>query len=40
VILVFLPLIPHTKHLHLALSPITVFFKRERIRERPAAGGR
>jgi Fe-S oxidoreductase len=27
-ILAFLPLIPHTKHLHLALSPITVFLKR------------
>ena len=28
-ILVFLPLIPHTKHLHLALSPATVFLKRD-----------
>ncbi len=27
-ILVFLPLIPHTKHLHLVLSPATVFLKR------------
>jgi Fe-S oxidoreductase len=27
-ILVFLPLIPHTKHLHLVLSPLTVFLKR------------
>lgn len=27
-LLVFLPLIPHTKHLHLALSPFTVFLKR------------
>lgn len=27
-ILLFLPLIPHTKHLHLALSPITVFLSR------------
>ena len=26
---VFLPLIPHTKHLHLALSPATVFLKRD-----------
>lgn len=26
---VFLPLIPRTKHLHLALSPITVFLKRQ-----------
>ena len=25
---VFLPLIPHTKHLHLALSPLTVFLER------------
>lgn len=28
-ILVFLPLVPHTKHLHLILSPAAVFFKRE-----------
>lgn len=27
-LLVFLPLIPHTKHFHLALSPVTVFLKR------------
>jgi Fe-S oxidoreductase len=27
-LLTFLPLIPHTKHLHLALSPITVFLRR------------
>jgi len=27
-LLVFLPLIPHTKHLHLVLSPVTVFLKR------------
>jgi Fe-S oxidoreductase len=27
-LLVFLPLIPHTKHLHLALSPVTVFLQR------------
>jgi Fe-S oxidoreductase len=26
---VFLPLIPHTKHLHLALSPVTVFLRRD-----------
>jgi Fe-S oxidoreductase len=25
----FLPLIPHTKHLHLVLSPITIFLKRD-----------
>lgn len=28
-ILLFLPLIPHTKHLHLVLSPVTVFLKRD-----------
>jgi len=28
-LLVFLPLIPHTKHLHLVLSPFTIFLKRE-----------
>ena len=28
-LLSFLPLIPHTKHLHLALSPLTVFLKRQ-----------
>lgn len=28
-ILIFLPLIPHTKHLHLVLSPVTVFLKRD-----------
>ena len=28
-LLIFLPLIPHTKHLHLALSPATVFLKRD-----------
>ena len=27
-ILIFLPLIPHTKHLHLVLSPLTVFLSR------------
>jgi Fe-S oxidoreductase len=27
-LLIFLPLIPHTKHLHLVLSPVTVFLKR------------
>lgn len=27
-LLVFLPLIPHTKHLHLVLAPFTVFLKR------------
>ncbi len=28
-LLAFLPLIPHTKHLHLVLSPLTVFLKRD-----------
>jgi Fe-S oxidoreductase len=28
-LLIFLPLIPHTKHLHLVLSPITIFLKRQ-----------
>lgn len=28
-LLIFLPLIPHTKHLHLVLSPATVFLKRD-----------
>ena len=26
---IFLPLIPHTKHLHLVLSPLTIFLKRD-----------
>jgi Fe-S oxidoreductase len=28
-LLIFLPLIPHTKHLHLLLTPITIFLKRD-----------
>jgi Fe-S oxidoreductase len=28
-LLLFLPLIPHTKHLHLILSPFTIFLKRD-----------
>jgi Fe-S oxidoreductase len=28
-LLLFLPLIPHTKHLHLAISPLTVFLRRQ-----------
>src|SRR6266404_4820991 len=28
-LLIFLPLIPHTKHLHLILSPVTIFLKRD-----------
>jgi Fe-S oxidoreductase len=38
-ILVFLPLIPHTKHLHLMLAPFTVFLSRgEFSRIQPLAG--
>ncbi len=28
-LLLFLPLIPHTKHLHLVLSPVTIFARRD-----------
>ena len=28
-LVIFLPLIPHTKHLHLALSPVTIFLRRQ-----------
>jgi Fe-S oxidoreductase len=38
-LLVFLPLIPHTKHLHLVLSPATVFLKREGFSDIPKLGG-
>ncbi len=38
-ILIFLPLIPHTKHLHLVLSPITILFKRERFSDIPKLAG-
>jgi Fe-S oxidoreductase len=34
-LLIFLPLIPHTKHLHLVLSPLTVFLKRDRFSKIP-----
>jgi len=34
-LLVFLPIIPNTKHLHLLLSPLTVFVKRSRFSEIP-----
>lgn len=36
---VFLPLIPRSKHLHLALSPITVFLKREGFATIPPLAG-
>jgi Fe-S oxidoreductase len=35
-LLIFLPLIPHTKHLHLVLSPLTVFLKRDGFSKIPA----
>jgi len=38
-ILIFLPLIPHTKHLHLALSPVTVFLKRPEFSAIPPLAG-
>jgi Fe-S oxidoreductase len=38
-ILIFLPLIPHTKHLHLALSPVTVFLKRATFSQIPPLSG-
>jgi Fe-S oxidoreductase len=38
-ILVFLPLIPHTKHLHLLLSPATVFLEREGFSAIPPLSG-
>ena len=38
-LLVFLPLIPHTKHLHLVLSPFTVFLKRNQFSKIPPLVG-
>lgn len=38
-ILFFLPLIPHTKHLHLVLSPFTVFTKRDAFSKIPPLVG-
>lgn len=38
-ILVFLPLIPHTKHLHLVLGPVTVFLKRDQFSKIPPLVG-
>ncbi len=35
----FIPLIPHTKHLHLALSPFTVFFSRRGFSQIPPLSG-
>jgi Fe-S oxidoreductase len=38
-LLVFLPLVPHTKHLHLILSPVTIFFKRDQFSKIPPLEG-
>ena len=38
-LLIFLPLIPHTKHLHLVLSPATVFLEREGFSRIPQLSG-
>lgn len=38
-LLVFLPLIPHTKHLHLILSPATIFLKRSGFSQIPPLDG-
>jgi Fe-S oxidoreductase len=38
-LLIFLPLIPHTKHLHLALSPVTVFLRRAGFSRIPPLAG-
>ena len=38
-LLVFMPLIPHTKHLHLVLSPLTIFLKRDTFSKIPPLVG-
>lgn len=38
-LLAFLPLIPHTKHLHLVLSPVTIFLKRDGFSHIPPLAG-
>jgi NAD-dependent dihydropyrimidine dehydrogenase PreA subunit len=38
-LLAFLPLIPHTKHLHLVLSPVTIFLKRRGFSHIPPLAG-
>ena len=38
-LLAFLPLIPHTKHLHLVLSPVTVLLKRDGFSHIPPLSG-
>jgi Fe-S oxidoreductase len=38
-LLVFLPLVPHTKHLHLILSPVTIFLSRGSFSQIPPLAG-
>jgi len=38
-LLAFLPLIPHTKHLHLVLSPVTIFTRRDGFSQIPPLAG-
>jgi len=38
-LLVFLPLVPHTKHLHLILSPVTIFLSRGGFSDIPPLSG-
>ena len=38
-LLAFLPLIPHTKHLHLILSPLTIFLERDGFSKIPPLSG-
>src|SRR6202040_226582 len=38
-LLIFLPLIPHTKHLHLVLSPFSIFFSRGAFAKIPPLAG-
>ena len=38
-LLIFLPIIPHTKHLHLLLSPVTVFLSRGSFSQIPPLSG-
>jgi Fe-S oxidoreductase len=39
VLFAFLPLVPHTKHLHLLLSPVTIFLKHEGFSQIPPLAG-
>jgi Fe-S oxidoreductase len=38
-LLIFLPLVPHTKHLHLILSPVTIFLSRGSFSQIPPLSG-